>query len=171
MMPSQLPISAPATISSVTQNSSVDEQALSARLAPAGDGWGQEQAGADPRHADPDDRRLDVHVAQEVERQDVVQRDAVEAAPVVVGVRHDRAGGDLQQQHDCDDQEILADPALAVGQRAEPRQHRVHRRIVGIVQPELVDEQHQAEARKVKQKLAQVQMKVFVVGVLPTSGS
>ena len=54
--------------------------------------------------ADPDDRRLDMHVAQEVERQEIVQiADAVEAAPIVVGVGHDRAGGDLQQQHGGDD--------------------------------------------------------------------
>ncbi len=126
----------------------VDQETLSARLPPAGDRGRQEQPGADPRDADPDDRRLDVHVAQEVERQDVLQRDAVEAAPVVVGVRHDGAGGDLQQQHHRDDEEILADPALAFGERAEARQHRVHRRIVGMVEPELVDEQHEAEGEE-----------------------
>ena len=91
----------------------IDEQPLAARLPAAGDRRGEKQAGADPAHTDPDDRRLDVHVAQEVERQEVVQVEPVEAAPVVVGVRHDRAGEDLQQQHGGDHQEVFADLALA----------------------------------------------------------
>ena len=47
----------------------IDQQPLAARLAAAGDGRREEQAGADPGDADPDDRRLDVDVAQEIERQ------------------------------------------------------------------------------------------------------
>ena len=84
-------------------------------------------------------------VAQEVEWQHVMQRDAVEASTVVVGVRHDRAGGDLHQQHGNDDQKILTRLALAFGQRAESSQHQVHWCVVWMVEPELVDEQHQAE--------------------------
>ena len=33
-----------------------------------------------------------------------------------------------------DDEKIFADPPLAGGQAAELRQHRVHRRLVGIIQ-------------------------------------
>ena len=43
--------------------------------------------------------------------------ETVEAAAVVVGMRHDRAGEDLQQQHRRDHEEVFADLALAVGQR------------------------------------------------------
>ena len=123
----------------------VHQKALTARLLAAGDGGARNRPAPihdTPIHTIGD---LDVHVAQEVERQYVMQRDAVEAAPVVVGVRHDRAGGDLHQQHGSNDEKILAHLALAFRQRAEPRQHRVHRRIVGMVQPELVDEQHEAK--------------------------
>ena len=41
-----------------------------------------------------------------------MQVQPVEAASVVVGVCHDSAGEDLQQQHGCDHQEVLADLAL-----------------------------------------------------------
>ena len=51
----------------------VDEECLPARLAAAGDGGRQEQAGADPRHPDPNDWRLNVHVAQEIKWQVVVR--------------------------------------------------------------------------------------------------
>ena len=51
---------------------------------------------------------------------DVVQGEPIEASLVVVRVRHDRAGGDLQQQDERDDQEVLADLALAGRQSAEP---------------------------------------------------
>ena len=51
------------------------------------------------------------------------------------------------------------------------REDRVHRRVVRMVEPELVNKQNPAKARKVKQKLAQVQTKVLLVGVFPTSGS
>ena len=126
----------------------VDEKPLAARLAPAGDRRSEEQAGADPADADPDDRRLDVHVAEEVEWQELVQVEPVEAAPIVIGMRHDRAGEDLQEQHRRDHEEIFADLALALGQRPERDQHRVHRRLVGIAEPELVDKQHDAESKE-----------------------
>ena len=58
------------------------------------------------------------------------------------------AGADLHQQQRGDDEKILADPPLAWRQRPERRQHRVHRRVVGIVQEELVDEQHHAEGEE-----------------------
>ena len=87
-------------------------------------------------------------VAQEVEGQEIVDRDAVEARPVVIGVRHDDAGQDLHQQQRRDHEKILPDPLLARRQRPESRQHRVHRRVVGIVQEELVDEQHDAEGEE-----------------------
>ena len=86
----------------------VDQNALAARLAAAGDRRGQEQAGADPADADPNDRRLDMHVAQEVERQDSCEVDAVEAAPVIIGVRHDRAGDSASSSTSGDHDEILA---------------------------------------------------------------
>ena len=111
----------------------IDQQTLAARLAPAGDRRRQKQPGADPAHADPDDRRLDVHVAQEVERQDRMQIEAVKAAAIVIGVRHDRAGEDLQQQHRRDHEKVFADLALAFGERPEGDQHRVHRTFVGAV--------------------------------------
>jgi hypothetical protein len=77
-----------------------------------------------------------------------MQRDAVETAPVIVGVRHDCPGGNLHQKDDSNDEEILANLALAFCQGAKSHQYRVHRRIVGMVQPELIDEQHKAERQK-----------------------
>ena len=106
----------------------IDQKPLAARLAPAGNRRSQEQAGADPADADPDDRGLDVHVAEEVEWQEIMQIETVEAAAIVIGMRHDRAGQDLQEQHRRHHDEIFADPALTVGQRPERDQHRVHRR-------------------------------------------
>ena len=47
-----------------------------------------------------------------------------------------------------DHEKVFADPALARGQGREPRQHRVHRRLVGIVQIALIDEQHGAEGEE-----------------------
>ena len=114
----------------------------------AGDGGRQEQRRADPRQPDPDDRRLDMHVAQEVEGQEIVDGDAVEARPVVIGMRHDDAGADLHQQQRGDDEKILADAPLAWRERPERRQHRIHRRVVGVVQEEFVDEQHHAEGEE-----------------------
>ena len=58
------------------------------------------------------------------------------------------AGADLHQQQRRDDEKILADAPLAWRQRPERRQHRIHRRVVGIVQEELVDEQHHAEGEE-----------------------
>jgi hypothetical protein len=46
-------------------------------------------------------------------------------------MRHDRADDDLQQQNRGHDEKIFADPALAVGQRAEFRQNRILRLQVG----------------------------------------
>ena len=43
----------------------------------------------------------------------VVDRDAVEAGPIVIGVGHDGAGGDLHQQQGSDGDKILADTPLA----------------------------------------------------------
>jgi hypothetical protein len=86
-----------------------------------------------------------VDIAQEVERHYILQRDAVEAPPVVIGMRHDRPCRDLQQQDQHNDEKILADLALTVRKRPEPCQHRIHRRIVRIVEPEFVDEQYQPE--------------------------
>ena len=91
----------------------IDQQTLAARLALAGDRRREKQAGADPPDADPDDRSLDVHVAQEVERQIMMQFEPVEAAAIVIGMRHDRAGEDLQQQHRRDDEKVFADLPLA----------------------------------------------------------
>ena len=111
----------------------IDEEALSLRLA-AADRRRQEQGRADPGEADPDDRRLDVDVAQEVERQEAIDLDAVKARPIRVVVGHDRADENLQQEDCRDHEKIFADPPLAGGQGREFRQHRVHRRLVGIVQ-------------------------------------
>ncbi len=52
------------------------------------------------------------------------------------------------RQHQRDDEKVLADPALALGERSEPREHRVHRRVVRIVQPELGDEQNETEGKE-----------------------
>ena len=73
---------------------------------------------------------------------------AVKARPVRVVVSHDRADEDLQQQDPGDDEKVFADPPLARGQRGEPCQHRVHRRLVRIVQIALIDEQHGAEGEE-----------------------
>ena len=70
----------------------IDQEMLALGLLAAGDGGREKQRRADPRKPDPDDRRLDMDVAQEVEGQEVVDRDAVEAGPVVIGMRHDDAG-------------------------------------------------------------------------------
>ncbi|KGS21380.1 putative nitric-oxide reductase domain protein [Burkholderia pseudomallei MSHR7343] len=90
----------------------VDQRPLAARF-PAADRGREKQPGADPRQADPYDRRLNVDAAPEIERQHVVEVDAVEARAIGVVVAEDRAGRDLQQQHRRDDQKILADLALA----------------------------------------------------------
>jgi hypothetical protein len=79
-------------------------------------------------------------VPQEIEGQKAVDRDAVEARPVGVIMRHDRTDEDLQQQDSGDDEKVFADPALARRQRSEPRKDGVHRRLVGIVQIALIDE-------------------------------
>src|SRR5579875_2817142 len=55
----------------------IDRPMLSLRLFAAGDGRRKEKRRADPGYADPHDRRLDMHVAQEVEREPIVDRDAV----------------------------------------------------------------------------------------------
>src|ERR1019366_5883096 len=54
----------------------IDQHGLTLGFTPAY-GRGQEQRGADPRQADPDNRSLDMHIAQEVERQDAIHLDAV----------------------------------------------------------------------------------------------
>jgi hypothetical protein len=87
-------------------------------------------------------------IAQKVERQEAINLDAVEARPVRVVVGHDRTNEDLQKEHPGDDEEVFADPPLAGGQWQEPGQHRVHRRLVGVVQIPLVDEDHGAEGEK-----------------------
>src|SRR4029079_2792722 len=89
-----------------------------------------------------------MHVAEEIERQYLMERDAVEASPVIVGMRHDCSCGDLHQQDSNNDQEILADLALACRQRAKPSEHRIHRRIIGMIEPEFVDEQHKSECQE-----------------------
>ena len=89
-----------------------------------------------------------MHVAEKVEWQDIVQFEAIEAAAIVISMRHDRAGEDLQQQHRRNYNEIFADTALAVGERQEGDQHRIHRRLVGVAQIALVDEQHGAECEE-----------------------
>jgi hypothetical protein len=89
-----------------------------------------------------------MHVAQEVERQEVVDRDAVEARPIIIRMRHNDADADLHQQQRSDHEKIFADPLLACRQWSERRQDRVHRRIVGIVQEALIDKQHQAESEE-----------------------
>ena len=99
----------------------VDEQSLAAGFPSPCNRRSEEQPGADPADADPNNRRLDVYVPQEVKWQDLVQDQPVKAAPIVVGMRHDRAGEDLQQQHGSDHQEIFTDLALAFGQWSEPR--------------------------------------------------
>ena len=47
----------------------IDQPVLALGFLAAGNGRGEEQRGADPGETDPNDRRLDMHVAQEVERQ------------------------------------------------------------------------------------------------------
>ena len=91
----------------------IDQEALPRRFAAAGDGRCEEQGRADPRDADPHNRRLDVHITKKIKRQDVVQLQAIEAAPVIIGVGHDRAGCNLQEQDEGDDEEVLAHLALA----------------------------------------------------------
>ncbi len=126
----------------------INQEVLALGFLSAGDGRGEKQRRADPGQADPDDRRLDVDVAQEVEGQEIVDRDPVEARAIIIGMRHDGAGRDLHQKQSCDHEKILADPPLARRQRPEGRQYGVHRRVVGIVQEELVDEQHDAEGEE-----------------------
>lgn len=63
---------------------------------------------AGPGEPDPDDRRLYVEVTQEVEWEEIIDLDAVKAGPIVIGLRHDRADQDLEQQQCGDDKEILA---------------------------------------------------------------
>ncbi|HXP05523.1 MAG TPA: hypothetical protein VN808_15500 [Stellaceae bacterium] len=63
-------------------------------------------------------------------------------------MRHDRPDEDLQQQNQRDDEKVFADAPLARCQRGEVRQHRVHRRLVGIVEEPLVDEEHGAKGKK-----------------------
>src|SRR6185312_16210571 len=126
----------------------VDEDSLSACFAPASDCRGEEEPGADPPHPDPDNRGLDVDVAQEVEGEDGRQIDAVEAAPVVIGMRHDRPRRDLQQEHSRDEDEIFARLALAWRQRDKPREERVHRPLIGISKEPLIDKQYGAKGEK-----------------------
>jgi hypothetical protein len=109
---------------------------------------GQKQCRADPGQANPDDRRLDVHIAQKVERQEAIDFDAVETTAVRIIVGHDRADENLQQQDAGDDQEIFADPSLTRTQGTEVSQHRIHGRLVRIVQVAFVDEQHRAEGEE-----------------------
>ena len=45
---------------------------------------------------------------QEIERQDVVELDAVEGLALVIGVRHDRARALRGEEHQRDDEEIFA---------------------------------------------------------------
>ena len=47
----------------------IDQPMLALRLLAAGDGGSEKQRRADPGKPDPDDRRLDMNVAQEVEGQ------------------------------------------------------------------------------------------------------
>ena len=121
---------------------------LALGLLAAGDNGREEQRRADPGQADPDDRRLDMDVTQEIERKVVVDRDPVKARPVVIGMGHDRAGGDLHQEQRRDDEKILPDASLARSQGTEHREHRVHRGVVGIIEEKLVDEQHDAESEE-----------------------
>ena len=114
----------------------------------AGDGGREKQRRPDPGKADPDNRRLDMHIAQEVEGQEVVDGDAVEARPVVIGMRHDDAGRDLHQQQRRDHEKVFSDSLLAGRQGLELRQGRVHRRIIGIVQVELINEDNQPEGKE-----------------------
>src|SRR5579884_3874922 len=89
-----------------------------------------------------------MHVAQEVEGKHVRQCNAVEAATIIVGMSHEGSGRNLQQQDKGNDKEIFSYPALTLGERAEFRQHRIHGRDIGIVQPELVDEKNDAERKE-----------------------
>src|ERR1700730_18543972 len=93
----------------------VDEEALPLRLL-AADRRSEKQGRADPRQTDPDDRRLNVDIPKEVERQEAIDLDAVKARPVRVVVGHDRTNEDLQKQHPGDDEEVFANPPLACGQ-------------------------------------------------------
>ena len=88
-----------------------------------------------------------MHVAEEVEWQDIVQFEAIEAAPAQMQFSYPPATP-MQQQHRRNYNEIFADTALAVGERPEGDQHRIHRRLVGVAQIALVDEQHGAESEE-----------------------
>jgi hypothetical protein len=125
----------------------IDQKALPLGFTPA-DRRRQEQPGTDPRQADPDNWCLDMHVAQEVKRQEAIDLDSVEAGAVRVVMGHDRTDEDLQQKHRRDDEKILADLALAEGQGPERHEHRVHRGGIVIVQIPFVDEQHRAEGEE-----------------------
>ena len=59
----------------------IDQEMLALCLLAAGDGGGEEQRRADPGKPDPDDRRLDMDVAQEVEGQEVVDRRCRRSSP------------------------------------------------------------------------------------------
>jgi hypothetical protein len=89
-----------------------------------------------------------VDIPEEVERQEAIDLDTVEARPVEIVVGHDRADENLQQQHASHDEKILADPPLARGQGPKAGKHRVHRRLVRIVQEPLIDEQHGAKGEE-----------------------
>jgi hypothetical protein len=82
-------------------------------------------------------------------------------------VRHDDARSDLQKQDGNDDEEVFADLTLALGQWSTGSIGASS----GWFSPNSYMKSTRPKARKVKQKLAQVQTKVLVVGVLPTSGS
>ena len=121
----------------------VDEKALALRFASAGDCRSDEQTARDPAEPDPDDRRLQMEAAQEVERQDVVELDAVEGLPLIIRVRHDRAGALRCKEHERDDDEIFAGLDLARCQRAVDGETALHRRIVGMVEIGPIEPQHE----------------------------
>ena len=87
-------------------------------------------------------------VAQEIERQEPVDGDAIEARSVRVVMGHNRTDKDLQEENTGHDQEVFADTALTRGQRPELREHRIHWRLVRIVEIPLVNEQHGAEGKE-----------------------
>ena len=91
----------------------------------AADRRARNKSRADPGQADPDDRRLDMDIAQEIEGQEAIDLKAVEAGAIRIIVSQDRPREDLQQQQTGDDQKVLADrPWLAsadgTGQAPDP---------------------------------------------------
>src|SRR5262249_53453211 len=126
----------------------VHEKRLPGRIATTGHGWGQKEAAADPSDSDPDDGCLNMHVAQEIEWQVVVEFEPVEAGPVVIGMGHNCPCQDLNQQHCGHDDKILSNLFLAWGQRSEFGKSALPRLVVRRIEPKLVNEQNAAKGEK-----------------------